>query len=448
MSGPTPEAPAARDAAPPAEPGPPARPVRQLLAAGAGHFVEAYDWYLYGYLAVYFAARVFPSSSGDSLVPLLDSFAVFALAFAARPIGALVMGRYADRSGRRATLTVTISLMGLGSLLMGLAPDYRSAGLLAPLLVVVGRLLQGFSLGGEYAAASVFLLESARPDRRALFTSFQYVAATAGHIVAGLLVVAAAHATDDSMGTWGWRLPLIAGALLSAVGLWLRRGARETHRAVPEARRPAPGGMFAGVRRYPVASLLVFGLTVGGTVGYYVWTSFLPVYAQLTVHADKADAVLSGTLSLVVFGVLQPFAGALSDRIGRRPMLVAFGVLSVFGTVPLLGMLSGSFWNLVLVQSLGMLAVTPYTAVAGAAVAELFPADYRARGTGLPYAAAVALFGGTAPYVGTWFKAAGRTDAFPWYIAVLGGVTAVTALLARDLDRAPEPAADPVRTLN
>ncbi|MGW1894873.1 MFS transporter [Streptomyces sp. NPDC002004] len=415
------------------------RPVRQLFAASVGNAVEWYDWYAYTFLATYIADQVFPKGSGSSLIPLLSVFAVFAVGFFMRPVGGLLMGAVADRRGRRAALTVTILLMGGSSLLVALTPTYASAGVLGPLVLVVARLAQGLSVGGEFAASTTFLVESARPGRRGLFSSFQYVSTTAGQLVAsGISAALVGALSDAAMETWGWRVPFLVGAALSLVGFWIRRGATETR---GEERRQGPRpGLLDALRHHPRASLLIGGITAGGTLAYYTWTSYLPTYAQLNAGVTKSDALLAGTLSLAFFGLLQPVGGLLSDRFGRRPPLLFFGVGFALLSVPLLRSLHGSFTGLLLVQCAGMVLLTGFTSVSAAVNAEVFPARVRAAGIGFPYSLTVALFGGTAPYVGTLFKEIGSPGLFPWYVAVLCLVSAAVYLRLpetahRELDR-------------
>ncbi|WP_329454540.1 MFS transporter [Streptomyces sp. NBC_01497] len=392
-------------------------PLRQLAAASVGNAAEWYDWYAYSFLAVYFADRVFPEGSGTSLVPLLSAFAVFAVGFFMRPVGGLLMGALADRRGRRAALTVTILLMGGGSLLVGLTPTYAATGVLAPVVLVVARLVQGLSVGGEFAASTTFLVESAGPGRRGLFSSFQYVSTTCGQLLASGIAALLAHVLPDShMSTWGWRVPFLFGAVIALVGFWIRRGAVETREAADGATRP---GLFEALRHHPRASLLICGITAGGTIAYYTWTTYLPTYATVEAGFDKGDALTVGTLSLAFFAVLQPLGGMLSDRVGRKPPLITFAVGFAVLAVPLLHLISSAFWSLLLVQCAGMVLLTGYTAVAAAVNAEVFPARVRAAGIGFPYSLTVALFGGTAPYVGTWFGEAGHAGWFPWYVAVL-----------------------------
>ncbi|MEV0279683.1 MFS transporter [Streptomyces sp. NPDC050610] len=398
-----------------------ARPVsafRQLAAASVGNAAEWYDWYAYSFLAVFFADQIFPKGSGNSLVPLLSTFAVFAVGFFMRPVGGLLMGAVADRHGRRTALTVTILLMGGGSLLVALTPTYAAVGVLAPVVLVIARLVQGLSVGGEFAASTTFLVESAGPGRRGLFSSFQYVSTTIGQLIASGVAALLTHLlTDGQMGDWGWRVPFLFGALISLVGFWVRQGAHETRSA--EQRAAARPALFEALRSHPRESLLICGITAGGTIAYYTWTTYLPTYAQVNAGFDKGDALLVGTISLAFFALLQPLGGMLSDRIGRKPLLITFAVGFAVLAVPLLHAVTDAFLSLLLVQCAGMVLLTGYTSVAAAVNAEVFPARVRAAGIGFPYSLTVALFGGTAPYVGTWFKQAGHAGGFPWYVAGL-----------------------------
>ncbi|MFF1730497.1 MFS transporter [Streptomyces sp. NPDC058247] len=402
----------------PSDSAPPRRPLRQLLAASVGNAVEWYDWYAYTFLATYIAGQVFPKGSGNSLVPLLSTFAVFAVGFFMRPVGGLLMGAVADRRGRRAALTVTILLMGGSSLLVGLTPTYASVGVLAPVVLVLARLLQGLSVGGEFAASTTFLVESAGPGRRGLFSSFQYVSTSAGQLAAsGVAAALVSTLGDGQMDSWGWRVPFVLGALLSLVGFWIRRGAYETRSA--EQRAAGRPGLFDALRHHPRESLLICGITAGGTLAYYTWTSYLPTYAELNAGIDKADALVAGTIALAFFALLQPIGGMLSDRFGRKPLLLFFGLGFALLSVPLLRSLGDSFGSLLLVQCAGMVLLTGFTSISAAVNAEVFPARVRAAGIGFPYSLTVAVFGGTAPYVGTLFKETGHAGLFPWYVAVL-----------------------------
>ncbi|MET8679536.1 MFS transporter [Streptomyces sp. NPDC004647] len=416
--------------------GRPRSSVRQLTAASVGNAAEWYDWYAYSFLAVYFADQVFPKGAGNSLVPLLSTFAVFAVGFFMRPVGGLLMGAVADRHGRRPALTATILLMGGGSLLVALTPTYASAGILAPMVLVVARLIQGLSVGGEFAASTTFLVESAGPGRRGLFSSFQYVSTTIGQLIASGVAALLAHLlTDAQMGDWGWRVPFALGAVLSLVGFWIRRGAHETRSAEQQA-APRPG-LLEALRRHPRESLLICGITTGGTIAYYTWTTYLPTYATVNAGFDEGDALTVGTISLAFFALLQPLGGMLSDRIGRKPLLIGFSLGFALLAVPLLGLVTDAFASLLLVSCAGMVLLTGYTSVAAAVNAEVFPARVRAAGIGFPYSLTVALFGGTAAYVGTWFKQAGHADFFPWYVALLCLVSFCVYLALPETSRKP-----------
>ncbi len=414
----------------------PRLPVRQLAAACVGNAAEWYDWYAYSYLAVYFAGQVFPKGTGGSLVPLLSTFAVFAVGFFMRPVGGLLMGAVADRRGRRAALAVTILAMGAGSALVAVTPTYASAGVLAPVVLVVARLLQGLSVGGEFAASTTFLVESAGPGRRGLFSSFQYVSTSCGQLIASGIATLLAHVLDDAQMThWGWRVPFLFGAVISLTGFWIRRGAAET-RSEEQLSAPRPG-LFEALRRHPRASLLICGITAGGTIAYYTWTTYLPTYATVSAGFDKGDALTVGTISLAFFTLLQPLGGVLSDRIGRKPLLIGFAAGFAVLAVPLLQLITSSFASLLLAQGAGMVLLTGYTAVAAAVNAEVFPARVRAAGIGFPYSLTVALFGGTAPYVGTWFKQAGHPGWFPWYVAALCLLSACVYVALPETARRP-----------
>ncbi|WP_405667168.1 MFS transporter [Streptomyces sp. NBC_01166] len=414
----------------------PGSSARQLAAASIGNAAEWYDWYAYSFLAVYIADQVFPKSASNSLVPLLSTFAVFAVGFFMRPIGGLLMGAVADRHGRRAALTATILLMGAGSLLVALTPTYHAAGVLAPVVLVIARLVQGLSVGGEFAASTTFLVESAGPGRRGLFSSFQYISTTIGQLIAsGVAALLVLLLSNDRMNDWGWRVPFLIGALFSLVGLWIRRGAQETRTV--EQRAGARPGLFEALRRHPRESLLICGITAGGTIAYYTWTTYLPTFAQVNADFDKGDALVVSTISLGFFALLQPLGGMLSDRIGRKPLLLFFAIGFAALVVPLLDSVTDTFVSLLLVQCAGMVLLTGYTSVAAAVNAEIFPARVRAAGIGFPYSLTVALFGGTAPYVGTWFKEAGQAGGFPWYVAGLCLVSACFYLVLPETAKGP-----------
>ncbi|MEU5852716.1 MFS transporter [Saccharopolyspora shandongensis] len=416
---------------------------RQLIAGTIGHLVEWFDWSAYAYLTIFFADQFFPQNSGSSLVPLLGAFGVFAVGFLARPFGGLALGAFGDRYGRRTALTLSIALMGGGSLLIAVSPTYAQVGVLAPCLLVVARLVQGLSTGGEWGAASAFVVESAPPHRRGLYSSFLYVGSNIGKIMltgAGGLLIGTLG--EQAMETYGWRILFGAGALLAVTGWWIRRRAEETapqanHVQTGEVTRP---GMFEFIRRYPAQTAQIFGITLGPAVAFYTWTAYLPAYAVTAGAIDKGQALTAATVSLAVFAIAQPLAGALSDRIGRKPLMLIYAVGFIVGTVPLLSAIGNSVGSLLFAQTIGLLLLSCTTAVAAAVSVELFPARVRVSGISVPYSLSVAVFGGTAPTIATALQSAGHADWYGWYVVACTVVTLITILTLRETNRAPLPA--------
>ncbi len=393
------------------------RVVANVLRGSVGNLIEWYDWYAYTAFSIYFAAAFFPK--GDQTAQLLNTAAVFAVGFLMRPLGGWLLGRYADRHGRRAALTLSVTLMALGSLIIALTPSYATIGVAAPVLLVLARLLQGLSVGGEYATSATYLSEVASPARRGFYSSFQYVTLTAGQLVAlGVQIVLQQFLSRAEMGEWGWRIAFVIGATGAIVVMRLRRGMDESESF--EKQKDDPGkGTFKALLRHPKECLLVVGLTLGGTVAFYTYTTYLQKFMVNTSKIDAATVSWINFAALLVFVVLQPVAGALSDRIGRRPLLLGFGVLGTLATVPLLSALartSEAFPAFLLMLG-GLVIVTGYTSINAIVKAELFPTNIRALGVGLPYALTVAIFGGTAEYVALWFKQAGMESVFFYYVA-------------------------------
>lgn len=393
------------------------RVVANVLRGSVGNLIEWYDWYAYTAFSIYFAAAFFPK--GDQTAQLLNTAAVFAVGFLMRPLGGWLLGRYADRHGRRAALTLSVTLMALGSLIIALTPSYASIGVVAPVLLVLARLLQGLSVGGEYATSATYLSEVASPARRGFYSSFQYVTLTAGQLVAlGVQIVLQQFLSKAEMTSWGWRIAFVIGATGAIIVMWLRRGMDESENFEKQKDNPQKG-TFKALLRHPKECLLVVGLTLGGTVAFYTYTTYLQKFMVNTSKIDAATVSWINFAALLVFVVLQPVAGALSDRIGRRPLLLGFGVLGTLATVPLLSTLaktSEAFPAFLLMLG-GLVIVTGYTSINAIVKAELFPTNIRALGVGLPYALTVAIFGGTAEYVALWFKQAGHESVFFYYVA-------------------------------
>ncbi|NKE63486.1 MFS transporter [Lentzea sp. PSKA42] len=393
------------------------RVVANVLRGSVGNLIEWYDWYAYTAFSIYFAAAFFPK--GDQTAQLLNTAAVFAVGFLMRPLGGWLLGRYADRHGRRAALTLSVTLMAFGSLIIALTPSYATIGVAAPLLLVLARLLQGLSVGGEYATSATYLSEVASPARRGFYSSFQYVTLTAGQLVAlGVQIVLQQFLSKPEMMEWGWRIAFVIGATGAIIVMWLRRGMDESENFERQKDNPQKG-TFKALLKHPKECLLVVGLTLGGTVAFYTFTTYLQKFMVNTSKIDAATVSWINFAALLVFVVLQPVAGALSDRIGRRPLLLGFGVLGTLATVPLLSTLaktSEAFPAFLLMLG-GLVIVTGYTSINAIVKAELFPTNIRALGVGLPYALTVAIFGGTAEYVALWFKQAGMESVFFYYVA-------------------------------
>ena len=394
------------------------RRIRSIVGGSAGNLVEWYDWYVYSAFTLYFAKSFFPPAS--STAQLLNAAAVFAVGFLMRPIGGWLMGRYADRHGRRSALSISVLLMCVGSLLIAVTPSYARIGVWAPTLLVVARLLQGLSVGGEYGASATYLSEMAEPRHRGFWSSFQYVTLISGQLIALAVLIVLQHTMSvAALDGWGWRIPFAIGGALAVAALWLRRGLDETtafessHGRAAEIRSP-----MRALLRYPRQVAMVVGLTAGGTVAFYTFTTYAQKFLVNTSGFTKSQATEISALTLGIFMLVQPLVGALSDRIGRRPVLISFGVIGTLGTVPLLTALGAARTPSLAVVLLlaALLAVSGYTAINAVVKAELFPAELRALGVAFPYAVAVSLFGGTAEYLALWAKSIGHERWFYWYV--------------------------------
>ena len=412
---------------------------RQLIAVSVGNAVEWFDWYIYSILAIYFAGQFFPKTADDSLVPLLSTLAIFAVGFFARPVGGLVIGVLADRFGRRRALSATIVGLGIGSLMIALVPTYEQIGVAAPVLLLVARIIQGASAGGEYAAGAAFIVESAPDNRRGLFSSALYISATSANLAAiGIAALLANTLSSEAMSSWGWRIPFLIGSIAAAVGLWVRRHAHETlHEDVISKPKSARVRAFDFFREHPKAALQIFGLTAAPALVFYVWTAYLPTYANITVGFEVKNGLVTGVISLAIFLLALPALGALSDRVGRKPFLITFGVFFVVATIPLLSTLKPTMASLLFVQVTGLLFIAAWASISAAIVSELFPARLRSSGIGFPYALAVAVFGGTGPYLATWLVEIGHAEQFGWYITAVAAVSTAVYVFLPETARRP-----------
>jgi len=399
-----------------------------IFKGSVGNLIEWYDWYVYSAFAVYFSAEFFPK--GDPTSQLLNTAAIFAVGFLMRPIGSLLMGRYADRHGRRAALTLSITVMAGGSFIIACTPSYESIGIMAPIILVLARLLQGLSLGGEYGTSATYLSEMASSGRRGFYSSFQYVTLVAGQMVAlGVQIVLQQLLSEPDMKAWGWRIPFIIGAMGAVAVLWLRRTMDESEQfANIKSQKRESAGTVRALMKHPKAVLTVVGLTLGGTVAFYTYTTYLQKFMVNTVGLPKEVVSWINFVALLIFVVLQPIAGLLSDKIGRRPLLMAFGILGTLLTAPIFFFMEKTTEPIVafLLMMVGLIIVTGYTSINAIVKAELFPTEIRALGVGLPYALTVAIFGGTAEFIALWLKSIGMESLFYFYVAGCIAISFIT----------------------
>lgn len=390
--------------------------LRAILIGSVGNLVEWYDFYVYSAFSLYFADSFFPGE--DPLAQMMSASGVFALGFLMRPIGAYVFGRIGDGRGRRAALMLSVLLMCLGSLLIALAPTYATIGVGAPATLLLARLVQGVSLGGEYGSSATYLAEMAHPERRGFYSSFQYVTMIAGQLLAlcVLLILQNVVLDAQALRDWGWRIPFAFGALLAIVALYMRRDLVETP-AFKASRAERRRGSLSALLAHKRETATVVGLTLGGTIAFYVYTTYMQKFLKLSVGLSDAETTWIAAGSLLFALCLQPIYGAVSDRVGRRPMLIAFGVLGTIFTAPLLTAIQTArdAWIAFALICCAWLIVALYTSINAVVKAELFPAAIRVTGVALPYAATVSVFGGSAEYVALWLKAQGHESWFFYY---------------------------------
>ncbi|MEP6955588.1 MAG: MFS transporter [Chthoniobacterales bacterium] len=410
--------------------------VGNILRGSLGNMVEWYDFYSFTVFGTYFAHAFF--ASGREEKDLLGVLGVFAAGFVMRPVGSWFFGRYADQRGRRAALTASVLLMAAGSLLIAVTPGIAMLGRGATVMLFVARLVQGFSVGGEYGTSATYMSEMATRNRRGFYSSFQYLTLVSGQVLALVLqIILQATLSDQALHDWGWRIPFLIGAGAAVTVMWVRRGMVES---VPvaqmaAAREAKPGEAAPGTLRllaqHPKPFLMVIGLTMGGTVAFYTFTSYMQILMLGTLR-DKATVTTVNFCALFVFMLLQPVYGALSDRIGRKPLLLWFGIGGVIFTWPIMTALShtrsaGLSFALMMAA---LLIVLGYTSINALVKSEIFPRSVRALGVGLGYGIANALFGGTAPYLGKALHNAGRDDIFFTYVTACIGISLAVYIFA------------------
>ncbi|MFF5991672.1 MFS transporter [Prauserella flavalba] len=390
-------------------------PVRKLFAASVGNALEWFDWTIYATFSIYFASAFFPGELAQ-----INTFATYALAFFFRPLGGMLIGRFADLRGRKPAMIFTIVLMAGGSIVIGVLPTYAQVGWLAPILLLLARVAQGLSLGGEVSNASAYLGEIAPRERRGRYSSFFYISTGSAVLLASVLGFTLARTMDEAqLEAWGWRIPFLLGGVLGLVGLWLRSSLDETEQFKdnkPAARRVSRP-LLTTLRKHPKAVGQLVGFTMLSTLCYYTFFSALTPFAVNTREADDVDVFLALSIATALFVALQYPMGMLSDRFGRKPQLLVWSAATAILIVPLSTLVGPGLGGLLVVFCVGLGLYTAMTSIAPAIMSELFPTSLRGLGIGAWYNLTVAVFGGTAPLVITALSDAGASTVFFWYVA-------------------------------
>lgn len=409
---------------------------KAVVAAAIGNVLEWYDFGVYIFFAGTIAQNFFPK--GNPAAALLSSFAVFGVGFLMRPLGGIVIGRFGDTHGRRAALTLTILAMAFGTVMVGVLPPYASIGVAAPVLLVVARLIQGFSAGGEWGGSTAFIVEWAPADRRGWYGSFQQASIALSLVLgSGTGALFAAILTPAALVAWGWRIPFLFGIVLALVGGYLRRNVEETpaYRAAEAAPTPAAGSGF-------LAGLRAFGFTIYWTVAFYILLSYMPTFTAQHAGVTAAQALTANTVGVVVLMLLIPPFGALSDRVGRKPLLLASCAFFAVMTVPLFAVILGrpGFAVLMLIQILFDAAIALFSGAGPAAISEMFHTIGRSTWMTPSYALAVAIFGGFAPFIAAWLIGITGSPLAPAYYVIAAAIVSFIVIW-----RMPETAHHPLR---
>ncbi|MBV8961893.1 MAG: MFS transporter [Hyphomicrobiales bacterium] len=414
---------------------------RAIVSCAVGNFVELFDFVIYGLFATQIGANFFPSD--QPLVSLLSSFATFGVGFFMRPVGAVVIGALGDLKGRKVALVLTVGLMATATAVTGLIPPYASIGIAAPILLVLCRLVQGFSTGGEWGGAAAFLVEYAPPGKRGFIGSMQQFSVGLGLIMGTLSAYLLNALLDkEAMIAWGWRVPFILGFLLAPIGFYLRSRVAESpafDRVVAQ-NKAASSPVRDSLTLYSRPVAAAFGLSIVGTIGNYVFNIFLPSFASGQLGIAASTAYLSTTFAAVILTVLTPMVGALSDKLGRKPILLTSALGYAVASFPLFLLLTGmrSGAGLMLVQGISAVLLAMYAGPLCAVLSELFPTKVRFTALSIGYSLAVALFGGLAPYISTFLiKETGSPISPAAYIVFGALISAATLIAIKDPTNAP-----------
>lgn len=397
---------------------------KKILAGSVGNMVEWFDWSIYAAFAIFFSSQFFPKD--NETTALLATFSIFAVGFFMRPIGGWLIGVFADRYGRRSALGMTVVLMAAGSLIIAITPTYETIGILAPILLTVARLMQGLSLGGEYASATTYLTEMAPNHKRGFYGSFIFFSAAAGILAAsGLGWFLTSTLSKEMMVEWGWRIPFAIGALGGVIGILIRRSVAEEGHVTPKA-KVVKQPLRVLIKEYPVETLRIVGFSLLSTYAFYVFMAFLPTYAIRHANAEPKIAFAANTIGIVVFMLLQPLFGMLSDKIGRKPQLITFAAGNLLFFYMVINLVSDSFTTLLLIELFGLTLYAMYSSIAPSIMAEQFPSNIRAVGIGAPYNLMVAILGGTTPYVLTWLQSRHMESVFFVLVTIAALLSLIT----------------------
>jgi MFS transporter, MHS family, citrate/tricarballylate:H+ symporter len=402
-----------------------------VIRVTSGNFLEMFDFFLFGYYATYISKAFFPT--GDDTSSLLLTFMTFGVGFLMRPLGAIFLGAYIDRIGRSKGLIVTLSIMAMGTILIAFVPGYATIGVFAPLLVLLGRLLQGFSAGVELGGVSVYLAEMAPPGQKGFYVSWQSGSQQVAIMVAAIIgyVLNATLSTDEISG-WGWRIPFFIGCMIIPLLLYIRRSLEETQAFLAQKHRPTTNEIFASLASNLPIVILGTMLVACTTVSFYAITVYTPTFGRNVLKLSPNDVqIVSFCVALSNF-IWLPIAGYVSDRIGRRPVLLVFSLLTLLTAYPILSWLVGSisFGNMMIALLWMSFCYGCYNGAMVVALAEVVPSAVRASGFSLAYSLAAAIFGGNTPAIATWMIGYTGDKAAPGiWVAISGALGLIATLI-------------------